>query len=171
MRGKKEKRVIWGRVRNPNLFLGHRKLLWRRSYMWTVNWRIVKNWPNKNVVGVGTHRGHTTRKDTGERVSHNRETEKVWQEYVWKGEDQETKLRRKWGQTLGSLCLLLERIFIALWALKSLWGAVSSKELWWELWSRDLFCWWVKNGSERSKSEGENKSIAVILARSDSDLD
>ena len=83
----------------------------------------------KNVVGVGTHRGHTTQKDTGDRVSHNIETEKVWHEYIWKGEDQETKLRRKWGQTLGSLCLLLERIFIALWAFKSHWGAVSSKEL------------------------------------------
>ena len=116
--GEKEKRAIWGRVRNPNLFLGQRKILWRRSDMWTVNWSIVKNWPNKNVVGVGTHRGHTTQKDTGERESHNGETEKVWHEYVWKGEDQETKLRRKWGQTLGSLGLILERIFIALWVLK-----------------------------------------------------
>ena len=37
--GEQEKRASWGRVRNPNLFLGQRKLLWR-SDMWTVNWSI-----------------------------------------------------------------------------------------------------------------------------------
>lgn len=120
--------------------------------------------------GGDPQRTYHTERYRRERVTQWRD----WKSVTWvclEGRGPRNQAQKEVGPDPGKSLPHFREDFHCPLSFKSHWGAVSSNELWWELWSRNLFCWWVKNGSERSKSEGGKTSIAVILARSDSNLD